>query len=171
MNWLQPEQTILKKNPQIVSFYIVQGKVYNKTELTIDQNKLNRVFAELVQSHKIDSLKQTLLKMQEEKRFDEINDYITSAAPYLEKVSGESLQKDNPLSPEQVEAYTTVGGSPHLDGAYTVFGRIIYGLEVIDKIAGTPTLPGDKPINEIYMTMEVMEMKKKKITKIYGYPY
>src|SRR5690606_6114455 len=54
------------------------------------------------------------------------------------------IQKANPdykpfvFTPEQKEVYTTTGGSPFLDGDYTVFGKVIKGLEVIDKIAALP---------------------------------
>ena len=160
-----------EKKSSSCQFYIVQGKVYDKSELTLDQNKLNRVFAELIQAGKIDSIRQKLMVMQKEKRFDEMNDYITSCAPYLEEVSGQSLRKDDPMSEEQVEIYSSIGGTPHLDGAYTVFGKVLTGLEVVDKIAEVETNRGDIPKETVYMTMEVMELKKKKITQLYGFEY
>lgn len=57
----------------------------------------------------------------------------------------------------QKKAYTEVGGTPHLDGAYTVFGEITEGLEVIDKIAAVKTLPGDKPVTPVSMTIEILK--------------
>lgn len=160
-----------EKKSSSCQFYIVQGKVYDKSELTLDQNKLNRVFADLIQKGKIDSIRQELMVMQKEKRFDEMNDYITSCAPYLEEVSGQSLRKDDPMSEEQVETYSSIGGTPHLDGGYTVFGKVLTGLEVVDKIAEVETNRGDMPKETVYMTMEVMELKKKKITQLYGFEY
>ena len=160
-----------EKKSSDCQFYIVQGKVLSQDELTIDQNKLNRVFAELMQAGKIDTLRNVLIEMQKEGKFEEMNDFITQSCSYLEEVSGESLRKDEGLSEEQLSAYSTVGGVPHLDGAYTVYGRIISGLEVIDKIAAIETNQSDLPLETVYMTMEVLELKKKKITKIYGYSY
>jgi cyclophilin family peptidyl-prolyl cis-trans isomerase len=59
---------------------------------------------------------------------------------------------------EQVETYTNVGGSPHLDGAYTVFGEVIMGFEVIDIIAGVKTDRGDRPIEAVtIIDMEILE--------------
>lgn len=58
---------------------------------------------------------------------------------------------------EQIKTYTTTGGTPHLDGAYTVFGEVIKGLEVIDKIAAQPTVPGDRPVENIVMKVRIIE--------------
>ncbi|HAL65680.1 MAG TPA: peptidylprolyl isomerase, partial [Bacteroidales bacterium] len=58
---------------------------------------------------------------------------------------------------QQVDIYKTLGGTPHLDGAYTVFGEITEGLDVIDKIASVKTLPGDKPAKELKMTIQIVE--------------
>lgn len=61
------------------------------------------------------------------------------------------------FSPEQVKAYTTVGGVPSLDTKYTVFGEVMEGLEVIDKIAKVPVDPNDVPVQDVFMTVEVEE--------------
>jgi cyclophilin family peptidyl-prolyl cis-trans isomerase len=60
-------------------------------------------------------------------------------------------------SPEQRQAYTTVGGAPWLDGGYTVFGEVVSGLDVVDKIANVPTGPGDKPVNPVTMKIEIVK--------------
>ena len=61
------------------------------------------------------------------------------------------------FTPEQREVYKNQGGTPHLDYSYTVFGEVIEGLEVIDKIAAQPTDANDRPvtdvkINKMYIT-------------------
>lgn len=61
------------------------------------------------------------------------------------------------FTPEQEQAYSTVGGTPHLDMQYTVFGEVIEGLEVIDKIAAQPTDGGDRPLEDIPMTMTLVQ--------------
>jgi peptidyl-prolyl cis-trans isomerase B (cyclophilin B) len=60
-------------------------------------------------------------------------------------------------TPQQMRAYAEVGGTPHLDGGYTVFGEVIDGLEVIDKIAAVKTGAGDKPVKDVTMTIEILE--------------
>lgn len=52
------------------------------------------------------------------------------------------------LTPEMRETYKTVGGIPHLDGGYTVFGEIVEGLEVVDKIQQTATDKNDRPLED-----------------------
>ncbi len=59
-------------------------------------------------------------------------------------------------SPEQRAIYTTIGGVPFLDMGYTVFGEVIEGLDVIDKIAAVPTAPGDRPLKDVKMTVTLL---------------
>ena len=58
---------------------------------------------------------------------------------------------------EQIEAYTTVGGTPHLDGQYTVFGEVVEGLEIIDAIAKVKTGYMDVPVEPVTMTIEILK--------------
>ena len=58
---------------------------------------------------------------------------------------------------EQKEVYKTVGGTPHLDGGYTVFGELLSGFDVLDKIAAVKTGRGDVPLEPVTMTIEILE--------------
>ena len=60
------------------------------------------------------------------------------------------------FSPKQKEAYSTVGGTPHLDNAYTVYGEITEGLSVIDAIAAVKTGQNDRPVKDVVMSMELI---------------
>ncbi len=62
-------------------------------------------------------------------------------------------------------------GVPFLDGEYTVYGQVIDGLAVIDKIAEQPKDYRDRPTTDVKMTVTAKKTKKKKITELYGYRY
>lgn len=62
-----------------------------------------------------------------------------------------------PLTNAQVEIYTTIGGTPHLDGSYTVFGEVIEGLEIVDQITFEPTDSYDRPLQNITYTISIDE--------------
>jgi cyclophilin family peptidyl-prolyl cis-trans isomerase len=65
-------------------------------------------------------------------------------------------QRGAKFSPEQREAYKTLGGTPHLDGGYTVYGEVIEGLEIIDLIAAVKTAPGDRPVEDVKIVKAVI---------------
>lgn len=72
---------------------------------------------------------------------------------------------------EQKQVYKTLGGSPHLDGNYTVFGEVIDGLAIVDSIAKQARDPQDRPKRDIRMTMTGEWVRKRKITKQYKFNY
>lgn len=75
----------------------------------------------------------------------------------LDRLQMMFAQMGKPLTQQQIDAYTSVGGTPHLDGDYTVFGQVIEGLEVIDKIAAVQCAPGDRPLEDVKMKMTVVD--------------
>ncbi|MCI4670198.1 MAG: peptidylprolyl isomerase [Bacteroidia bacterium] len=104
--------------------------------------------------------------------------YIVQGKKYTEqeiqRITNGMMQQnpDFKFTEAQKTAYMEIGGSPWLDGAYTAFGEVISGLEVIDKIAAQKVVPRvNRPVKDISMSMEVIVMKKKKITKTYGFEY
>lgn len=60
-------------------------------------------------------------------------------------------------SPEQRELYKKLGGTPQLDNEYTVFGEVVEGIDVIDKIAAVPTKSGNRPANDVKMKVTVLK--------------
>lgn len=59
-------------------------------------------------------------------------------------------------SPEQIRAYSTEGGAPRMDGEYTVFGQVVEGLDVIDRIAALPCDDRDRPLTDVRIWMRVL---------------
>jgi peptidyl-prolyl cis-trans isomerase B (cyclophilin B) len=76
----------------------------------------------------------------------------------LDMLVQRSARLGTPISytPEQQAAYATEGGAPHLDGAYTVFGQLVEGFEVLDAIAAQPCDPRDRPLTDIRFFMRVL---------------
>lgn len=70
--------------------------------------------------------------------------------------------KDMTLNDDQKKIYTTLGGTPHLDGSYTVYGELEKGFDVLDKIATTKTDRADRPLTDIRMRMFILSEPKKK---------
>lgn len=76
-----------------------------------------------------------------------------------------------PSSNSQFYLVENHAGTHRLDGQYTVFGQVIQGLDVVDKIAKVPKDARDRPLANVPMKMKVEHLRKKKITKLYGYQY
>jgi peptidyl-prolyl cis-trans isomerase B (cyclophilin B) len=148
-------------------FYIVHGKVYTRDELTLDMNALYNGVRTLLQDEDYSDIKDKFIAAQS--NGSETQRLALSLRSDVEEKLGIKTSLD--VSEDRVDAYTTSGGVPHLDGEYTVFGRIVEGIEVIDKIASVQTGQADKPVEDIPMTFKVERVKKEEITKRYGYKY
>ena len=147
-----------EENPEqrssATQFYLAQGKVYKLDDIPSIELKINsRVTESLFLKYKADKI-DTLMLFQmagNKEGYEKLIDKIRRKA--------ERENEKNPvtLTKQQIETYTTLGGIPHLDGAYTVFGEVFEGMEVIDSIAAQPTGPGDRPLQNIRMKIEVIK--------------
>lgn len=83
--------------------------------------------------------------------------YIVDGTVYdNDKLNMIAQRTGKTFSPEQVQAYTTIGGAPFLDGDYTVFGEVINGMEVVDKIASQQKDGADRPLEDIKIISATM---------------
>jgi peptidyl-prolyl cis-trans isomerase B (cyclophilin B) len=107
-----------------------------------------------------------------EKKSSACQFYIVQGKKFTdEQLSAIASRNKMDYTNEQRADYIGMGGSPHLDNNYTVFGEVIDNLPVIDSIAEQPKDEADRPLKDVKMSMTVKKMKKKKITKLYGYKY
>ncbi len=150
-------------------FYIVQGMIHDELELTTDMPRLQQAFMKFVEVMSNRHLMETYTKLYQEGDFKGMNRLMLEYRDEMESFFNTSLRKT--VSPHQLEAYTSAGGTPHLDGEYTVFGKIIRGLEVVDVIVAEKTAAQDVPVDPIYMVVTVEEKLKKDITEEFGYVY
>lgn len=98
--------------------------------------------------------------------------YVVQGKIYNDADLGRQMARSGRTFTEsQKQVYKTVGGSPHLDGGYTVFGQTIAGLAVVDSIAKQPRNAYDRPLRDVTMRVTAERMRKKKITRKYGYVF
>lgn len=84
--------------------------------------------------------------------------YIVQGKTYNEDdLNRLSMQTGVKYTPQQVEIYKTLGGTPFLDMQYTVFGEVIEGLDIIDKIAAVQTAQGDRPVKDLKFTITLVK--------------
>lgn len=83
--------------------------------------------------------------------------YVVQGKVYTrEELTGFEQRFGLKFTQQQIDAYTTVGGTPHLDGGYTVYGEVIDGMNIIDLIAVQKTGPNDRPVKDIRMRVEIV---------------
>ncbi|MBI4648992.1 MAG: peptidylprolyl isomerase [Bacteroidia bacterium] len=143
-----------KKESSGSQFYIVQGKIFTDEELNIMEQQMNMA------KHQEIIYKYILLPENEKLRHKIDTLQKTQNIPELEKLSKEleelTIDEYNKVpkftfSDNQRKIYTTIGGTPHLDGNYTVFGEVIDGIETLDKIASVQTDKNNRPLKDIKM--------------------
>ena len=133
-------------------FYIVWGQVYNEGQLKkfSKQLRMQRVqdaFNTLAAEHRSE-----IMQMRRDRNRAGLQELQERLAAEAEKMVGSTG-----LSDEQMRIYSTIGGTPHLDGQYTVFGEVEEGLDVVEMIQNTATGRGDRPIDDIEMKMSVIQ--------------
>lgn len=141
-------------------FYIVQGKVFTNDELDAVELKVERRTKQYIM---MDLLKKSG-KEAELKAFHLMVDQRDTAGirrvveQYHNAVEAEYLRtKPFKITNAQRRVYTTIGGTPHLDGAYTVFGEVVSGMEIVDKIAAVEKDTNDRPLKDIRMTVKLIK--------------
>jgi len=158
-----------KKASSGSQFYIVQGQVLKENDLKIDQSKLGMGLQQMLSKPENKPLYDSLFQAYQSGNMKTYEAMIMKLAPRIEKETGVNVNKN--IAPERVAAYTTIGGTPNLDDQYTVFGKVIKGLEVIDKITAVERNQADRPNADVRMFVTVEELSLKKIMKLYGYEY
>lgn len=133
-------------------FYIVQGKTFSPADLSMMENRMNQnarqgVVVSFLSRPENQIIRNRFIKAQQMGNKDSI-EYLSKMLEPLIAPEVNAL-KPYKYSVSQIKAYSSMGGAPHLDGGYTVFGQVVEGLEVIDKIAEVERDAGDRPLKDV----------------------
>ena len=132
-------------------FYIVWGQVYNEGQLRqfskqMKMQKVQAAFQQLAAQHRSEIMQ--LRRDRNQAGLQELQDKLVAEAQA--QVTGDGL------TAEQLKLYSTIGGTPHLDGQYTVFGEVEKGLDVVEMIQNSATGRGDRPVDDIEMKVVML---------------
>lgn len=128
-------------------FYIVWGQTYNGGQLKqfarqMEMQQMQQAFDALVAQHRAEIMQ--LRRDRNRAALQELQERLADEAQAQVKAAGRTA-----LSDKQREVYSTVGGTPHLDGQYTVFGEVTEGLDVVEQIQLVATGRGDRPVEDV----------------------
>lgn len=146
-------------------FYIVEGSVWTDSSLDVliqqrwYQPVKQKIFDTYINKPENAGTKAAFIRAQmraqQTRNPDSLNYWAGIINPIIEAEFEKTPHRV--LTPEQRKMYTSFGGTPHLDGAYTVFGEVVSGMEVVDVIASQPKDRNDRPFKDVRMTVKVIK--------------
>lgn len=152
----QPEAINHFKMSDISQFYIVEGKKYTNEELDLLEKATNNpIKIELKKQFYLPHKEELArLKKEDPKAFNKLLREIK------EKINFHySISNKKEFTEQQRRDYTTIGGTPELDGEYTVFGEVVEGLSVLNKIAAMKTDKNSRPLQDVTIKVEIVKLK------------
>ena len=152
------------ENPEKASsacqFYIVQGKVRTDDELTafekrINKPIINKLKEDILNKPENSALREKIAVAKTEQNNDSLMVYFKIVNKLVDDAYAKTPHYTFPL--EHKTIYKTIGGTPHLDSQYTIFGEVVEGLDVIDKIATVGKNKDDRPLVEVRMWITIID--------------
>ncbi len=153
----QPDKVNIFKESDVSQFYIAQGRVYSLAELKAMENAVNKPLRkQIVKRYLTPKKRQILDSLKKLKKVDEFRAIAGKIKSNI-TIDFESSSEKLIFSDQQKKMFTTVGGVPHLDKNYTVFGEVISGFEVMDKIAKLRTDKHDRPHKDVKIKVRILK--------------
>lgn len=146
----QGDQVNPMKQSSGSQFYIVTGAVVDSTQIgamaeRMKHTRMQEIFNKLAMEHRSE-----IIELQRRGDRDALQALQNKL---IEQTEAEAAANPGPaMTQEMIDIYTTVGGTPHLDGAYTVFGEVIDGMDVVNKIEKVATDQMDRPKDDVRIT-------------------
>lgn len=153
----QPDKVNIFKESDVSQFYIAHGRVFTNEELNAMEKEVNGPLRKKIVKRYLTKSKRAVLdSLKKAKKVEEFRAIAKKIKESIEFDYSSSRDKLE-FTPAQRKAYTTIGGVPHLDGNYTVFGEIISGLNVLEKIANLKTDSNDRPYTDVKMKVKILK--------------
>jgi len=141
-------------------FYIVTGKTFTDEELDVMEQRVNKqlknkFFKNFINRDENIDMKNKLETLNKSGNKKELNAFIKE----IDKIATEKYDKTPKFkySLKNREIYKTIGGAPHLDGAYTVFGEVIEGMNIVDSISNVNTGKANRPVENVMFSIKIIE--------------
>lgn len=160
----QPDNVNPNKESSGCQFYIVHGRTFTDSMLTslqagMDQQVKQQLFNKIINQPENAGLRNSFInaqnRYQQTRNADSLNHYSAIVNPLIDAEFAKTPHRT--ITPEQRAVYKTTGGAPHLDGNYTVFGEVVSGMEVVDKIAAQQVDAVARPLVDIRATFKIVK--------------
>ncbi len=144
-----------EKRSSASQYYIIHGEILTNGKLDSMETVKNSKIKNDLQKEMFQDATNQINKFRENNDQDGFNIFVVALREKVDSIFEADLKFS--FTEEQRKIYTTIGGYPSLDGDYTVFGEVVEGLDVLDKIAAVETDDRDRPIKDIKMQVEIVK--------------